>query len=825
MPQFRSRDNSLRMFEDMINHIVGRRSRTASREHLVGSAAIRCGDRQVTNQGVGACLVRKEDDRLMRGRGQFVADIRLPGMKDVAFVRSPIAHGRVRKISIPADRGNAVFTAADLTGVKPIRAVSGLRGFKVSEQPVLASGKVRFVGEPIAMCVAESRAQAEDIADAIILDIEELPAVVDMLAARRPDSARVHEDWPDNVFLETFFEADIGRALDAPIKVTREIRTARQCMAPLEGRGVVASWDTRLDQLTIHSAAQMPHITRTGLAECLGLDQARVRIVSPDVGGGFGYKGILLAEEVALGWLAMQCGHPVRWIEDRREHLTAGANCREHHYRITGYADRDGRLRGIDCEATVDSGAYSSYPFSACLEAAQIASILPGPYDFPAYRCRTFSAATNKCPILPYRGVARTGVCFALELVLDAIAREAGLEPHMVRGKNLVRPEQMPFDNITNKHFDSGDYPEALRRAITAIDVPAIRARQRRGEPDGRRIGVGLAIYCEQAAHGTSVYAGWGIPMVPGYEQATARLTPDGGLELRAGVHSHGQGLETTLAQVAHEVLGIDVAKIKVVLGDTQYTPYSTGTWGSRSMVMAGGAVAAACRELAARAARIAGRLLQTEPAQIVVRDGQAIGPNGAISFGEIARTWYLRPQDLPGDVDPGGLEVTLGYKPVHDSGTFSYAAHTALVAVDPGIGEVEILDYVIVEDGGKLVNPMIVDGQIFGGYAQGIGTALYEEMPFDTSGQPLASTLADYLLPGAAEVPAPRLDHMETLSPYTEFGVKGIGEGGAIAPPAAITNAVNDALRPLGAELLCSPITPARILDAIAAAARRSAA
>jgi len=264
----------------------------------------------VTDQGVGARLVRKEDDRLMRGRGQFVADLRVPGMMDVAFVRSPIAHGRIRAISIPASCREHVFTAADLAGVKPIRAVSGLRGFKVSEQPVLATGKVRFVGEPVAMCVAASRAEAEDLVDAVTLDFEELPPVHDMLAARRPDSARVHEEWPDNVVLETFFEADIARAYDAPIRVTREIRTARQCMAPLEGRGVVASWDARLDQLTIHSAAQMPHVTRTGLAECLGLDQARVRIISPDVGGGFGYKGILLAEEVALGWLAMRTRQP-----------------------------------------------------------------------------------------------------------------------------------------------------------------------------------------------------------------------------------------------------------------------------------------------------------------------------------------------------------------------------------------------------------------------------------------------------------------------------------------------------------------------------------
>src|SRR5580658_922779 len=513
-------------------------------------------------QGVGARLRRKEDDRLLRGRGQFVADLRFIGMKDVAFVRSPLAHARVRGIEIPDAHRRAVYALADLAGVKPIRAVSALRGFKVSEQPPLAADKVRHVGELVAMCVAPTRAQAEDIAAQVVLDFAELPAVYDMLAARDPSSALVHEHWGDNVFLETLVDVNIGAALDAPIKVTREIRTARQCMAPIEGRGVVALWDSRLEQLTINSACQMPHIVRTGLSECLGLDEGQVRVIAPDVGGGFGYKGILLAEEVCLGWLAMRCGHPVRWIEDRREHLTASANCREHHYRITGYADRDGTLRGIDCEAIVDSGAYSAYPFSACLEAAQVASILPGPYDFPSYRCRTWSVATNKCPILPYRGVARTGVCYALELMLDLVAREAGLEPFEVRMKNLVQPEQMPFDNITKKHFDSGDYPEALRRAVAAIDVARIRDRQKRGEPDGRLIGIGLSVYCEQGAHGTSVYAGWGIPMVPGHEQATARMTPDGGLELRVGVHSHGQSMETTLAQVAHQILGIDTAKI-----------------------------------------------------------------------------------------------------------------------------------------------------------------------------------------------------------------------------------------------------------------------
>jgi carbon-monoxide dehydrogenase large subunit len=768
------------------------------------------------HQGVGARLVRREDDRLLRGRGHFVADLRFADMKDVVFVRSPLAHARLRGIRVPDAHRSAVFTATDLTGVKPIRAISGIRGFKPSEQSPLAAGKVRYVGEPVAMCVALSRGQAEDIAGTVVPDLEELPAVHDMLKARQTSSALLHEQWGDNVFLETFVDANIAEAFDAPIRVTREIRTARQCMAPIEGRGVVAMWDSRLEQLTIHSACQMPHIVRTGLSECLGLDEGQVRVIAPDVGGGFGYKGILLAEEICLGWLAMRCGHPVRWIEDRREHLTAGANCREHHYRITAYADRDGTLRGIDCEAVVDSGAYSAYPFSACLEAAQVASILPGPYDFPSYRCRTYSVATNKCPILPYRGVARTGVCFALELLLDAVAREAGVEPHQVRAKILVKPEQMPFDNITKKHFDSGDYPESLRRAVAAIDLVAVRKRQQCGEADGRLIGVGLATYCEQAAHGTSVYYGWGIPMVPGYEQATARLTPDGGLELRVGVQSHGQSLETTLAQVAHEILGIDVTKIKVVHGDTAMTPYSTGTWGSRCMVMAGGAVAVACREIARRASKIGAQLLQTDASQVTVGAGEVAGPRGSISLKEIARTWYLKPQNLPHDVDMGGMEATVGYRPDPDTGTFSYATHATIVAVDPETGDVKILDYVVVEDGGKLVNPMVVDGQILGGLAQGIGTALFEEMPFDASAQPLASTLADYLLPGSTDVPVTRIEHIETLAPHTEFGVKGIGEGGAIAAPAAIANAVNDALRPLRAELLVSPITPHRVLEAI---------
>ena len=336
----------------------------------------------------------------------------------------------------------------------------------------MATGKLRFVGEMVAMCVADTRAEAEDIVAAVTLDFDELPAVTDMRAACAPGSPLVHEEWGDNIFVEFNEGSPIDEvAKTAAIKVSRNIRTARHCMFPMEGRGVLAYRDPRLRYLTLITSTQFPNSVQTGLAECLGLEHGNVRIISPDVGGGFGYKGLLCREEVALGWLALQVDYPVRWLEDCREHLTANANCREHHYQISGYANADGKLLAIECVGHVDAGAYSSYPISSSVEAAQIANLLPGPYIFSAYRCRSTAVATNKCPIIPYRGVARTGVCLAIEVVMDAIAREVGLEPYEVRLRNMVRPEQMPFNNVVGKHFDSGDHPECLRRAVKAIQL------------------------------------------------------------------------------------------------------------------------------------------------------------------------------------------------------------------------------------------------------------------------------------------------------------------------------------------------------------------
>ena len=773
----------------------------------------------MTARGIGASVLRNEDERLLRGRGQFIADIALPDLHDVAFLRSPVAHARIRSIDIPEGAEGRVFTWAHLTGVKPIRAVASAPGFRPSDWTPLARDKVRFAGEALAMCVAPTRALAEDLAQSVSVEFEDLPVVVDMERAMEPGAPKVHEEWPDNIVLKTEIAAgDVdAAAAGAAVAVTREYRMNRQAAVSLEGRGVVAYLDRRLDELVVYSSTQFPHVIRTALAECLGLEERRLRVIAPDVGGGFGVKNNLQPEEVALAALALRADHPVRWIEDRREHLIAAAQAREHRYRVTAYADSGGRILGLDALIMVDSGAYSVWPWTAAMEAGMVLGILPGPYDIRDYRARAFTLATNKPPLGPYRGVGRPGACFAIERTIDEIARAVGREPHEVRAENMVKPEAMPYRSVTGKLYDSGDYAQAVDKAAALIDIEGIRRRQRAGEPDGRLIGVGFGSYTEQTAHGTEEWVTRGLPVVFGYEPATARLTPDGDLVLFVGIQCHGQGLETTLAQVAHEELGVDPARVAVRHGDSSVSPYGMGTFASRSMVMAGGAVSRACRLLGEKIARIGAHLLQVPVSEVTLGDARVAGRGASVGFAEIAAAACLHPERLPPDEEPG-LEVNAVYQPEVGSGAFAYATHAAVVAVDAEVGAVEILDYVVVHDCGTIVNPMILEGQIVGGAVQGIGTALYEEVPYDENGQPLASTFMDYVLPGAAEVPNIRIAHTQTPSPHTAYGIKGMGEGGAVAPPAAIANAVTDALRALGAEANETPVTPRRVIAAIAA-------
>ena len=767
--------------------------------------------------GIGAPVKRREDERHLRGRGQFTADIFLPNTLEVAFVRSPIAHGRIRAINIPDTFRKSVFTAADFPELKPIRAVPEIPGFKESVYPILATEKVRFVGEAIAICVASTRYEAEDIAASIDVEFDALPAVVDALNALKPSSALLHEHWGDNVFIaRDFTGGDVDTvAREAPIVVRRAYKLNRQAGVPMEGRAVLAYWNDRLDELVVYNSSQFPHQVRAGMAQFLGIEESKLHLIAPDVGGGFGVKNILYPEEVAVAALGRRLRVPVRWIEDRREHLTSSIHCRETHYQVSAYADKLGKILALEVEIVVDAGAYSHWPNSPFLETGMAIKNVPGPYDIRHYRVKTFTVATNKSPIGPYRGVARTGACFAIERTIDEVAHAVGREPYEVRMENMVKPEQMPYRSITNLLYDNGNYARSVTMAAEFVDLPGIRARQNGGEPDGRLIGVGFASYTEQTAHGCGEWITRGTPVIPGFESATARMLPDGTLLLLVGIQSHGQGLETALAQVAYTELGIHPDKVAVRHGDTSLSPFGMGTFASRSMVMAGGAVAGACRLLREKIAQIGAHLLRCDANQLTFADSHVVGPSGRVPYSEIGRIAYLRQDKLPPGVSPM-LDVTVTYEPGIATGVFCYSTHAAVIAVDVDTGLIEILDYAVSEDCGTIVNPINVDGQIVGGVAQGVGTALYEEIPYDENGQPLATTFADYLMPGAPEIPSIKIGHICSPASATEYGMKGMGEGGAIAPPAAIANALRDALRSIGVEVNETPLSPRRVRAAI---------
>jgi carbon-monoxide dehydrogenase large subunit len=772
----------------------------------------------MANEGwIGASLLRREDARHLGGRGEFVADIRLPGTLDVAFLRSPHAHARIRRIRVPAAAKGRVFAAADLPRLQPIRIVTQAQGAKAPQWPPLATDKVRYVGEAIAACLAPSRGEAEDLAATVEVDYEILPAIVDAPREMRGSRHLVHDSWGDNLYVERVHEGgDIAAAARAAeVTVTREYRMHRQSGAPLEGRGVLACRDHRLDEIVVYSSTQTPHTLRVALGEVLGIELNRLRVVAPDVGGGFGPKARLYPEELVLAALALELDHPVRWIEDRGEHLLCAAHTRDHHYRVTAYADREGRMLGVDAEIVVDAGAYGLWPQGPYQEAAMAARNLPGPYTIPNFRAKTATVATNKGPLGPYRGVGRPGACFAIERTIDEVARAVGRDPIEVRALNMVRPEQMPFTTVAGMRFDGGDYPGSVHLCAELLDTAAVRERQRRGEPDGRLVGVGFASFSEQTAHGAAEFVSRGASIIPGFESCTARMLPDGSLALSVGIQSHGQGLETTLSQIAAHELGIEPAQVSVRHGDTEISAFGFGTFASRSMVMAGGAVARASRQLRDKLNRIGAHLLQCPVTEVRCADGAVIGPRGSVSIAEIARIAHLRMDGLPPGTEPL-LDATATYEPAVGTGVFSYATHGAVVAVDPETGCIELLDFAVAEDCGTMVNPLIVEGQIRGGVVQGIGTALYEEIPYDEAGQPLAGSFADYLLPGIAEMPAIKIGHLHTPATATEHGIKGMGEGGAVAPPAAIANAVRDALAAIGAEVNETPITPRRVLAAI---------
>src|ERR1700733_8447913 len=594
-------------------------------------------------QGVGASLLRNEDARFLDGKGEYLADLQVPGMAEVAFLRSPVAHGKIRSITVPEAARGQVFFASDIAFTKPILAVSAAKGFKPSNYPALTSDKARFVGDLLAICLAPTRAEAEDIAQSCVIDFEELPAIWDIDIALKSAAPRVHDHWSDNVYIETRIatgDLDEVRAV-ADVRVRKSLRMGRHAGVSMEGRGVLAHYDRRLDELVVYSSTQFPHVIRTILAESLGISESKLRVVAPDVGGGFGPKNNFNPEELAIAALAMKLNRPLRWIEDRREHLIASPHAREHRYELTAYADRNGRILGLEAEVVVDAGAYSVWPWTASMEAGMSAGIMTGPYDIPVYHARAVSVATNKSPLGPYRGVGRSGACFAIETLVDAVARAVGREPADVRILNMVPPRAMPYQSATHKLYDSGNYPECAKRARDAVGLAAVRARQSRPETDGRLIGLGMASYTEQTAHGTAEWVARGLPVVFGFEPATGRFTPAGKLILFVGIQKHGEGLETTLAQVAHQELGIPIEDVVVRHGDTGVSPFGMGTFASRSMTMAGGAVSRVSAMLAEKVKRIGAGLLQAPADTVTLQGGRVVFGDTSVTLRDVAQAAY----------------------------------------------------------------------------------------------------------------------------------------------------------------------------------------
>lgn len=761
---------------------------------------------------VGARVQRFEDTRLLSGAARYIDDIRLPKTLHLTILRSQTAHGRILDIdtSMLEDIGYPtwVFTGKDTQGLA-LKAHQDMPEMQYSEQPLLALDTVRFVGDPVAAVLAEDPYRSEDAAELVFVDIDPLPVVGTMAQARDPELPPIFEGWTSNMFVERQMKGgDIAAARDAAAHVVRRTyRNQRQTGVPMECRGVVASYDDADRVLTVWSSTQMPHLVRTYIAEELKLPESRIRVIAPDVGGGFGIKGQVFGEEVLVAWLALQTGRPVKWIEDRREHLIASIHARDHEHTLEAYVAADGKLLGLVADISVDVGAYSTYPFTAAGDPGMAAKVMPGPYDFQAYEATFRALATNKCPLGTYRGVARPSAVFSQERLMDEIAEEIGMDPIAFRLKNIIR--EFPYKNVLGFTYDPGSYAQSLEQiqAILADDIAEAKASQSSAT---KRTGVGIACFIEQTAHGTPDFTRRRVPIETGYVAARVEMSPDGEVLIGLGLQSHGQGHETVMAQVAADALGVRPENVFVRHGDTLTSPYSVGTWGSRGGPLGGGAVHMACLKIADKLKAIAAHLLQARKDQIYLSDGHASieGDMGrSIPVARLARIALRNVDQMPEGMEPG-LEAEFSLDGPRD-GTYSNAVHAAVVDIDVPTGKLTLKRFVVVEDCGTILNPMIVDGQVRGGVVQGIGSALFEHFVYDEECQPLTTSFADYLMPLAPEIPDIEVHHIETPTPLTPLGAKGLGEGGAIGPAAAIANAVSNAL---GVQARETPLTASAI-------------
>jgi carbon-monoxide dehydrogenase large subunit len=779
---------------------------------------------------VGRSIPRREDDRLLIGKGQYVADLSLPDTLHVVFVRSSVPHARVKAVDLSRVR-SAPGVVCALSGADVARELPPVAAHQVSlpqkwrlviphkivnpRQPLLATDKVRHVGEAIAVVVAESRYAAEDAAELAEIELEVLNAAIDPEAAARDGAPLIHEEFGDNLFGTMALKKGEAKATiaSAPHRIRRRFRHHRYAAVPLECRGVLSAYDVRTDSVTIWSSTQVVHWVRREAAATLALPEARVRCIAPDVGGGFGVKGHVYPEDLLLPFLARKLQRPVKWIESRSEHFLCSCHSRDQIHDVEIGFDDEGRILALydaiwmDCGAWVPLGVGPAY---------NTATHLQGPYKLPHLAVDIKGVATNKVPNAPYRGAGRPEAVQVTERLMDLIGRELGIEPAEVRRRNMIPPQEMPYalgyvyrDGVPIV-YDSGDYPGALKNALDALGgVEAFRRRQLESRKHGRYLGLGIGCYTEGTGAGP-------------FEGATVRIDPSGKIQVCSGACPQGQGMETVYAQIVADLWRVDIADVVVSLADTAAIPMGFGTIASRSTVTVSGAIHHASERLKKKVFAIAGHLLECSPADLELREGGVgiVGvPGSLVSLQKIART--ARPEWDTGR-PPGieaGLEDTYYFEP--STVTWAYACHAAVVEVDLDSGHVRLERYVIAHDCGVLVNPMLAEAQIAGGAVQGIGGGLVEALEYDREGQLLTGSLMDYALPIASDVPGIEVIHQESPSPLNPLGVKGLGEGGAIAPPVAIANAVCDALAPFSIEFNTTPIRAEDIVRAVSSARR----
>ncbi len=759
----------------------------------------------------GERVTRNEDPRLLAGQGMYVDDIQRPGILHGAFYRSPHAHARILRVDVAkakALRGVvAVFINGDLP--EPIRGplpklIPHPTLIHHKTQVALAGHFVHHLGEPVALVVAESRYIAEDALDLIEVEFEPLPAVVDLEKASLPGSPTVHEDMDSNIaahYIQRVGNVEEAFA-QAPHTFRERIVMDRGASSPIETRGVVAEWDGRTRQLTVWDTTQAPIRIRNYLSQLLGLPQNDVRVVAPDIGGGFGPKIMMCyPEEIIIPYVAMVLGRPVKWIEDRREHFVATNQEREQIHEAEIAVDGEGRILGVRTVFLHDAGAYIAYGLIVPIVAS---TTLPGPYKLHAYHAEFKAVFTNKTQVSPYRGAGRPHGVFVMERLIERVARELGIDRAEVRRRNLIQPDEFPYDvgviyqDNAPLIYDSGNYPAVFEKTLQMIGYADWPARQAAARRQGRTLGLGLAMYVEGTGIGP-------------YEGCRVTVEPTGKVHAATSVGTQGQGHYTSFAQIVADAMGVDVRDVTITTGDSGAFGWGTGTFASRAAVVAGNAVALAARAVREKALTVAATMLEARPDDLELAEGRIFvrgSPARSVALGAVATAANPLRGTIPPEWEGPGLEATRYFAPPR--GSFAAGCHAAIIEIDRGTGAARIEKYIVVHDCGRIINPLILEGQIRGGVAQGIGNAFYEQLVYDESGQLLTQTFMDYLLPTVAEVPPVEIGHIETPSPLNPLGVKGAGEAGVIPVPAVFASAIDDAL---GTRITQMPLSHARLL------------